>query len=63
VRVKNEFVSGHVRMRAIFAERDRDRGCRLAPTHFPDAAAHNLQAEDEATVHVAVFESYLKKAP
>jgi nitrile hydratase len=66
---------------ATFAE----KSASLSPSRpypFPDAAAHNLQAQDEptydvrlktedlwpraadeATVHVAVFQSYLENAP
>jgi len=52
VRVKNEFVSGHVRMPGYI------RGktgvvVGISPSYpFPDAAAHNLQAQDEPTYDV-----------
>jgi nitrile hydratase subunit beta len=52
VRVKNEFVSGHVRMPGYI------RGktgivVGISPAYpFPDAAAHNLQAQDEPTYDV-----------
>ena len=82
VRVKNEFVSGHVRMPAYIRGKTGIVVGESPPYPFPDAAAHNLQAQDEptydvgfrtddlwpqaadeATVHVAVFQSYLEKAP
>lgn len=53
VRVKNEFVSGHVRMPGYI------RGkcgvvVGITPAYpFPDAAAHNLQSQDEPTYDVA----------
>jgi nitrile hydratase len=52
VRVKNEFVSGHVRMPGYI------RGktgivVGISPRYpFPDAAAHNLKAQDEPTYDV-----------
>jgi nitrile hydratase subunit beta len=52
VRVKNEFVSGHVRMPGYI------RGktgivVDISPAYpFPDAAAHSLEAQDEATYDV-----------
>jgi nitrile hydratase beta subunit len=52
VRVKNEFVSGHVRMPGYI------RGktgvvVGVSPAYpYPDAAAHNLQAQDEPTYDV-----------
>ena len=82
VRVKNEFVSGHVRMPGYIRGKIRIVVTASRPYPFPDAAAHNLrtqdepaydvrfrtddlwpQAADETTVHVAVFQSYLEKAP
>jgi nitrile hydratase len=82
VRVKNEFVSGHVRMPGYIRGKIGIVVAESPPYPFPDAAAHNLQvqdeptydvrfktedlwpqAADEATVHVAVFQSYLEKAP
>jgi nitrile hydratase subunit beta len=82
VRVKNEFVSGHVRMPGYIRGKTGIVVAASQPYPFPDAAAHNLQAQDEptydvrfraddlwpkaadeATVHVAVFESNLEKAP
>jgi Nitrile hydratase, alpha chain/Nitrile hydratase beta subunit len=81
-RVKNEFVSGHVRMPGYIRGKIGIVVAESPPYPFPDAAAHNLQvqdeptydvrfktedlwpqAADEATVHVAVFQSYLEKAP
>ena len=82
VRVKNEFVSGYVRMPGYIRGKIGIVVAESPPYPFPDAAAHNLQvqdeptydvrfktedlwpqAADEATVHVAVFQSYLEKAP
>jgi nitrile hydratase subunit beta len=82
VRVKNEFVSGHVRMPGYIRGKIGIVVAESPPHPFTDAAAHNLQvqdeptydvrfktedlwpqAADEATVHVAVFQSYLEKAP
>jgi nitrile hydratase len=82
VRVKNEFVSGHVRMPGYIRGKIGIVVAESPAYPFPDAAAHNLQAQDEptydvrfktedlwpqaadeATVHVAVFQSYLEKAP
>jgi nitrile hydratase subunit beta len=82
VRVKNEFGSGHVRMPGYIRGKTGVVVGESPPYPFPDAAAHNLQGQDEptydvrfrtedlwpqaaeeATVHVAVFQSYLEKAP
>ena len=82
VRVKNEFVSGYVRMPGYIRGKIGIVVAESPPYPFPDAAAHNLQVQDEptydvrfktedlwpqavdeATVHVAVFQSYLEKAP
>jgi nitrile hydratase len=81
VRVKNEFVSGHVHMPGYIRGEIGIVVAASPPYPFPDATAHNLraqdeptydgrvrtddlwsQAADEATVPVAVFESYLEKA-
>jgi nitrile hydratase len=50
MRVKNEFVSGHVRILATFAEKIGIVVAESALYPFPDAAAHNLQAQDEPTM-------------
>ena len=82
VRVKNEFVSGHGRMRGYIRGKTGVVVGISPPYPFPDASTYNLQSQDEptydesfrtedllpnaadqATVHVGVFESYLKRAP
>jgi len=52
VRVKNEFVSGHVRMPG-YVRGKSGVVVGISPAYpFPDAAAHNLQAQDEPTYDV-----------
>ena len=52
VRVKNEFVSGHVRMPGYIRGKTWFVVGISPPYPFPDAAAHNLQAQDEPTYDV-----------
>jgi nitrile hydratase subunit beta len=52
VRVKNEFVLGHVRMPAYIRGKTGVVVSESPPYPFPDAAAHNLQAQDEPTYDV-----------
>jgi nitrile hydratase subunit beta len=52
VRVKNEFVSGHVRMPGYIRGKTGVVASESPPYPFPDAAAHNLQARDEPTYDV-----------
>jgi nitrile hydratase subunit beta len=52
VRVKNEFVSGHVRMPGYIRGKTGIIVGISPPYPFPDAAAHNLQAQDEPTYDV-----------
>jgi nitrile hydratase subunit beta len=52
VRVKNEFISGHAR-RPGYIRGKTGVVVGVSPTYrFPDAAAHNLQAQDEPTYDV-----------
>jgi nitrile hydratase subunit beta len=52
VRVKNEFVSGHVRMPGYIRGKTGVVVGISPPYPFPDAAAHNLQSQDERTYDV-----------
>jgi nitrile hydratase subunit beta len=53
VRVKNEFVSGHVRMPGYIRGKS-GVVVGISPAYpFPDAAAHNLQAQNERTYDVS----------
>ena len=52
VRVKNEFVSGHVRMPGYIRGKTGVVGGITPPYPFPDASAHNLQSQDEPTYDV-----------
>jgi nitrile hydratase subunit beta len=52
VRVKNEFVSGHVRMPGYIRGKTGIVVDLSPPYPFPDAAAHNLQMQDEPTYDV-----------
>jgi nitrile hydratase len=52
VRVKNEFVPGHHRMPGYVRGKAGTIVGLGPPTHFPDAAAHNMQAAMEATYDV-----------
>jgi nitrile hydratase len=52
VRVKSDFVSGHVRMPAYVRGKTGVVVGESPPFPFPDAAAHNVQAEDEPTFDV-----------
>jgi nitrile hydratase subunit beta len=52
VRVKNEFVSGHVRVPAYIRGKTGTIVHVSTPTPFPDAAGHNMQAEMEPTYDV-----------
>jgi nitrile hydratase subunit beta len=52
VRVKNEFVSGHVRMPGYIRGKTGVVVGESPAYPFPDAAAHNLQAQDEPTYDV-----------
>jgi nitrile hydratase len=52
VRVKNEFVSGHHRMPGYVRGKTGTVVGFGPRTHFPDAAAHNMQAAMEATYDV-----------
>ena len=52
VRVKNEFVSGHVRMPGYIRGKTGFVVGISPPYPFPDAAAHNLQAQGEPTYDV-----------
>jgi nitrile hydratase len=52
VRVKNEFVTGHVRMPGYIRGKTGIVVGISPPYPFPDAAAHNLQAQDEPTYDV-----------
>src|SRR5215471_5788886 len=49
VRVKNEFVSGHVRMPGYIRGKTGVVVGISPPYPFPDASAHNLQSQDEPT--------------
>src|SRR3989440_2663819 len=53
VRVKNEFVSGHVRVPAYIRGKTGTILHVSTPTPFPDAAGHNMQAEIESTYDAA----------
>jgi hypothetical protein len=53
VRVKNEFVSGHVRMPGYIRGKTGVVVGISPPYPFPDASAHNLQSQDEPTYDVA----------
>ncbi len=52
VRVKNESVSGHVRVPAYIRGKTGTIVHVSTPTPFPDAAGHNMQAEMEPTYDV-----------
>ncbi|TDR92975.1 nitrile hydratase subunit beta [Enterovirga rhinocerotis] len=52
VRVKDEFVSGHHRMPGYLRGKTGEIVAYGPITHFPDAAAHNMQAAMEATYDV-----------
>ena len=52
VRVKNEFVSGHVRMPGYIRGKTGVVVGISPPYPFPDASAHNLQSQDERTYDV-----------
>jgi nitrile hydratase subunit beta len=52
VRVKNEFVSGHVRMPGYIRGKTGVVVGISPPYPFPDASAHNLQSQDEPTYDV-----------
>ena len=52
VRVKNEFVSGHVRMPGYIRGKAGIVVAISPPYPFPDAAAHSLKARDEPTYDV-----------
>lgn len=52
VRVKNEFVSGHVRVPAYVRGKSGVVVAITPPYPFPDAAAHNMQATMEPTYDV-----------
>ena len=52
VRVKNECVSGHVRVPAYIRGKTGTIVRVSTPTPFPDAAGHNMQAEMEPTYDV-----------
>jgi nitrile hydratase beta subunit len=53
VRVKNEFVSGHVRMPGYIRGKTGVVVGISPPYPFPDASAHNLQSQDERTYDVS----------
>jgi nitrile hydratase len=53
VRVKNEFVSGHVRMPGYIRGKSGVVVGISPPYPFPDASAHNLQSQDEPTYDVS----------
>ena len=53
VRVKNEFVSGHVRMPGYIRGKSGIVVGISPPYPFPDASAHNLQSQDERTYDVS----------
>jgi nitrile hydratase len=53
VRVKNEFVSGHVRMPGYIRGKSGVVVGVSPPYPFPDASAHNLQPQDEPTYDVS----------
>ena len=52
VRVKNEFVSGHIRVPAYIRGKTGTIVHVSPATPFPDAAAHNMRAESEPTYDV-----------
>jgi nitrile hydratase beta subunit len=52
VRVKNEFVSGHVRMPGYIRGKQGVVVSESPPYPFPDAAAHNLPVTEEPTYDV-----------
>jgi nitrile hydratase beta subunit len=52
VRVKNEFVSGHVRMPGYIRGKQGVVVAESPPYPFPDAAAHNLPVTEEPTYDV-----------
>jgi hypothetical protein len=52
VRVKNECVSGHVRVPAYIRGKTGTIVHVSTPTPFPDAAGHNMPAEIEPTYDV-----------
>lgn len=52
VRVKNEFVSGHVRMPGYIRGKQGVVVAQSPPYPFPDAAAHNMQVTEEPTYDV-----------
>ena len=53
VRVKNEFVSGHVRMPGYIRGKTGVVVGISPPYPFPDASAHNLHSQDERTYDVS----------
>jgi len=53
VRVKNEFVSGHVRMPGYIRGKTGVVVGISPPYPFPDASAHNLQSQEERTYDVS----------
>ena len=53
VRVKNEFVSGHVHMPGYIRGKSGVVVGTSPPYPFPDASAHNLQSQDERTYGVS----------
>ena len=75
VRVRNDFVSGHVRMPGYVRGRQGVVVAKSPPYPFPDAATYNMQvteepayseelwpwSSDEAFIHVGLFQSYLEK--
>ena len=52
VRVKNDFVSGHVRMPGYIRGKQGVVVAESPPYPFPDAAAHNMQVTEEPTYDV-----------
>jgi nitrile hydratase beta subunit len=52
VRVKNEFISGHVRMPGYIRGKQGVVVHETPPYPFPDASAHNMQVTDEPTYDV-----------
>jgi nitrile hydratase subunit beta len=52
VRVRNEFVSGHVRMPGYIRGKQGVIVAKSPPYPFPDAAAHNMQVTEEPTYDV-----------
>jgi nitrile hydratase subunit beta len=64
VRVKNEYVPGHVRMPGYIRGKS-GVVVRISPPYpFPDTAGRGMQAPiscDVAFNHVGVFQSYLEK--